>query len=336
MNQKVFKRKLKDVIKQVMIEEGLLRTKMVEEGKIDGHGWGMYPPGVGGVTKEEYDKANEEINKRINDLYEANKDKLSKEDFLYEAEYDDVFSKYSALGADDTEHREILWDVVQNLPFKDDLVNEEAKSVTKVKPKKGKMRKLLGVKEGETIREAFDDDPVKATKKLIKKVGKDKASEMINFAANISDSKDPDVQFFDRMQDTLDIIDEVEESVDVYSDASQYINTDNNVPIYDNFKYDVVDILNARPQNFTTSLIGDTIDDGILVNYDPTYGGDVLANLLSDIFSQYDIYPVEGQFPRIDDYTGLDCYDFDHPQGTISVIPHTAGAADMYVECKQQ
>jgi hypothetical protein len=79
-------------------------------------------------------------------------------------------------------------------------VIEESKNWSKgADIKEGSMRNLLGVKKGETIEDKFDGDAEKAVKKLISKVGRDDASEKINYAANL----DPDDNFLDKMQRAL-------------------------------------------------------------------------------------------------------------------------------------
>ena len=61
----------------------------------------------------------------------------------------------------------------------------------------------------------------------------------------------------------------------------------------DDFKYEIVNALNGQGNDFTTQLIGDDIDDGVEVSYEPTFGGDMLNEILMAALGQMDITPDE-------------------------------------------
>lgn len=71
------------------------------------------------------------------------------------------------------------------------------KRLSDVDAKEGRMHKILDVPEGQKISDVYSS-PKAAVDKLIKAVGRQKAAQMINWAANVG--KDP---FIDAMQAAL-------------------------------------------------------------------------------------------------------------------------------------
>lgn len=87
----------------------------------------------------------------------------------------------------------------------DDFINENKinERLSDVKIKKGKMHKILGIPEDKEIEDVYKSGS-KLAKDLVNKVGKKKASSMINFAANINSSNN----IFDDAQKSLENIEE--------------------------------------------------------------------------------------------------------------------------------
>lgn len=80
-------------------------------------------------------------------------------------------------------------------------VEEVSERLSDVKIKKGKMHKILGIPEDKEIEDVYTSGS-KLAKDLVAKVGKKKASSMINFAANINSANN----IFDKAQKSLENI----------------------------------------------------------------------------------------------------------------------------------
>jgi len=83
-------------------------------------------------------------------------------------------------------------------------------------------------------------------------------------------------------------------------------------------KYEIITIINEQGTDFITSLIGDNIDDGIAVNYQPTFGPDIAADLIGSALGRAGLDPVGS----VIDERGLDQYNFESPcGGTAAFTP---------------
>jgi hypothetical protein len=89
-----------------------------------------------------------------------------------------------------------------------DFVNEKNNWVKDTNVKKGKMHDILGVDDDKNISDVYDNGKELADA-LVKKVGKRKASAMINFAANVSDKSDT---IFKDAQKYLSVNESIEEN----------------------------------------------------------------------------------------------------------------------------
>jgi hypothetical protein len=76
--------------------------------------------------------------------------------------------------------------------FKCLIERKKEKSIIDVKPKKGRMRAILGIPDGDTISDHYTSGRVLA-KALVDKVGKKEAAGMLAYVANI----DSDDNLFD-------------------------------------------------------------------------------------------------------------------------------------------
>jgi len=100
---------------------------------------------------------------------------------------------------------------------KEDVFLKEDNQLSDVKVKKGKMHKILNIPEDKDVEDIYKSGE-ELVKVLVKKVGEKKATEMINFAANINSKKN----IFDSAQKALKKIEEKAKS------KSQQITTESN------------------------------------------------------------------------------------------------------------
>ncbi len=117
-------------------------------------------------------------------------------------------------------YKDQLKRAILDIIIEEGLLVQEKKSITDVPVKKGAMRDALNVPEGKTINQHFFGDAKKATEALVKAVGKEDAAGKIAFAANISNSKDADSKFFDKMQKELKKLTEESCKKDIVEEAT--------------------------------------------------------------------------------------------------------------------
>ncbi len=374
---------------------------------IDGGEWGMYSARTD-EEQSEIDRAAAEINKVLSDAYQTFSG--TREDFYTDYSDSDVFIKYSHLGANDTEGREILWKILQKLDFKSDAdIEEENEAIARELEEKEAQKAIdpdvvlhaenFWYGSGEDRNEAIAlAELVKEKPELGLQLGYDPLIMKNHFDAIMTLLKDGVFDSYGLVQENklaeiqAELVSEIEDMVydagektnkyakdikafadSLYvtgnyeefmnggtetrlklaqTDANEKLRTffneayvtedgfDYNFDGQDEFadddldgfndlkKYEIVRVINEHGTDFITSLLGATIDDGIAVNYQPTYGPDVAANLIG---SALDKVGLESDGSVVNDL-GLETFNFIHPSGgRAEFTPVSPGAAELYL-----